>query len=511
MRTSSANKPKLRIFSLLKLFVVLVLCSGIVQAQPQSSQTDSESNLLFSFKKIYLEPPRDNVDGAFRDTFIQAYKDVFDQNPRFEITSDDQKADTFVKTKIEKKATGIECEISIVLMPSQETFSNEKITLPTQASGEELTVGAKKALKTALKRIPFYGTVTGREGDELTFDIGASNGLKAGDVVSIARIDRVKKHPLLKTILDVEMIPVGTAEIDVVEQTISFGHLRSEIMGEKIQRAHKVTAVEERVAERKQPSELPDGSFDAERGLVTGVQSRRPEIGFVGLGPYIGSLSNTLSQNNGAISTNGAGFHYAADLFGELWLTKNWFSAIEFRFGGSSFALTEEVTKAKSSSFSTTTTNFNLDFGYKHYLWNSTRGPNIYGTFGYGSFSWFTPTEAAWVMGPRSYSAFRLGMGGGFPLQSRHSGFNIGLNYGAFPTFEAKETKVTPDSSQLYSASVIAFNVSFYNYIFSNMALQMKLIFETYSVEYTGGANNFGLSTTSQKQIGILPALVYYF
>lgn len=511
MRTSSANKPKLKIISLIKLFVVLVLCSGYVQAQPQSSQTDSDPNVLFSFKKVYIETPRDNIDGAFSETFIQAYKDVFDQNPRFELTSDDRNADTFLKTKIEKKPSGIECEISIVFMPSQETFTNEKIMLPAQASGEELTVGAKKVLKTALKRIPFYGSVTGREGDELTFDIGAANGLKAGDIISLARVDRIKKHPLLKTILDVEMVPVGTAEVDVVEQTISFGHVRTEIMGEKIQRVHKVTAIESRNVERKPIGELPDGSFDAERGVVTGVQSRRPEIGYVGLGPQLGTFSNSVSQNGGAVSANGTAFHYGADLFGELWLTKNWFSNIEFKFGAASIALIDEVTKTKSSSFSTTTTNFGLDFGYRHYLWNSTRGPNVYGTFGYGSFAWFAPSNAQWVMGPRNYSTMRLGLGGGFPIQARKSGFNLGLIYGAFPSFEGKDTNVSPDSSQTYSVTVVNFNLAFYNYFLPNMAIQMRLVFDMNSVEYSGGVNNYGVCTTSQKQVGLVPSLMYFF
>src|SRR5262249_441131 len=124
----------------------------------------------------------------------------------------------------------------------------DHMTIQAGSNGQETGVAVKDLLKTALKRIPFYGTVTGRDGSELTFDIGSAHGLKKGDSIQISRVDQIKRHPLLKSIVDAQLVPVGTATIDQVEDTIAFGHVQNEIAGEAIRKWYKVTAIEARAA-----------------------------------------------------------------------------------------------------------------------------------------------------------------------------------------------------------------------------------------------------------------------
>src|SRR5262245_24938533 len=72
---------------------------------------DADPNQLMAFKKIYIHPVQDNLGGAFREPFEQAYKQVFDRNPRFELVNDANSADASIRTTVEKKTSGTDFEI----------------------------------------------------------------------------------------------------------------------------------------------------------------------------------------------------------------------------------------------------------------------------------------------------------------------------------------------------------------------------------------------------------------
>lgn len=509
-REASAARPTAPIEkNLLGFFFACLAALTPAQAAGQSKQIDP--NQILSFKRVFIDPPQDNADGTFRQTFEQAFRNVFERNPRFEIVSEESRADSIVKTRIEKKASGIECEVTLQLHPSGEVFTTEKTLLPAEASGEELKAGAKRSLKTTLKRIPFYGTVTGREGAQLTFDIGSGNGLKQGDVIQIARVDSVKKHPLLKSIVDVDLVPVGSAEVESVEGTIAFGKVSQELPGEKIQRLHKITAVEARESRKPRGFDFPEDGWDAEKDKVLVSEEARPEIGFIGLGPFLGFLSTASSQNNGVLNLTGSALNPSAKLFGELWLTKNWFADLGLGYGLASMTLENEKTMSKAASSSTSTRSFELDFGYRHYVWNSINGPHVFGKLGYGSFTWSTPVDSANLLGPRAYSGLRLGVGGGIPFRNRRSSVLMGLNIGLFNSYSESGWNLTPITTQDQTVTAVQFSLGFHNQLYSNMALRFSFVLDIYSVDFSGGPNAFGTSNTSQKQIGFLPALLYYF
>jgi len=122
----------------------------------------------------------------FRRLWRNRTKRFFDRNPRFELVSDAAKADTVVRTVLSKKTAGIDIDITLLLTGTGEVFTSEHDSVPASATGRDTGVKVKQLLKAALKRIPFYGTVTGRDGQELTFDIGASHGLRKNDVIQIS-------------------------------------------------------------------------------------------------------------------------------------------------------------------------------------------------------------------------------------------------------------------------------------------------------------------------------------
>ncbi len=495
---------------------LLLFTFGIVlAASPAFGDGNADPNYLLAFKKLYLEPVQDNVDGALQAPVEQSFKEIFDRNPRFELVADKAHADTLVRTVLEKKTTGIDINISLVLAATGELFTTEHDSVGPSASGRETGTKVKQLLKAALKRIPFYGSITGRDGKELTFDIGGAHGLRKHDVIQISRIDNIKRHPLLKSIVDVQLVPVGSAVVDTVEETISFGHIKSEITGESIQKLHKVTAIEARLQD---PVAAPTGEDSREqqgretrplsdappRGDADGQGDDRPHIGYVSLGVQIASFSSSSSQGGGT-PVSGGGFNPGARLGTEIWLTKRWFA--DMTLGASAVSYSQGLDGTTSAtpapSFSTSTRVFGIDFGYKYLPDGNLYGPHISAKLGYSSFSWSTPVSAPDLLSSKSYSGINLGVGGVLPLATYDWGLLMNVNVMLFPSLTEDTVKVVGTDG---SASGTTFFLGGYHYFNPKVAVRSGINVEIFSAnDSTAG------SSTSQKTFGLLTSVLYYF
>ena len=102
----------------------------------------------------------------------------------------------------------------------------------------------KGHLQTALTKlfaqIPFIGQVTGRDQGDVTVNLGAVTGIKRGDTLVIGTIDEVKRHPLLKQIVEWRVTNVGKIDIDSVDEQLAFGHVTDQEDGHEIARYQKV-------------------------------------------------------------------------------------------------------------------------------------------------------------------------------------------------------------------------------------------------------------------------------
>lgn len=465
---------------------------------------DMDPNQLLAFKKIYVEPVKDNVDGAFREPVAQSYKDVFDRNPRFELVDSPSAADSVIKTSLTKKTSGIDVEISLVAKESDEIFSTDKTTIPTEASGSETGDAVKQLLKTTLKRIPFYGTITGRDDKELTFDIGAAHGLHKGDLLQVSRVDNIKRHPLLKTIVDAQLVPVGTAAVDEVEETIAFGHVHNEIAGEKIQKMHKITAVEGRLSVPEKARSADDESSSVSE-KPTKQDEDGPSLGWFGLGVYLGSFSSSTSPGSGGTAGfSGSSFSPGVKAAGELWITKRWFADMTLGVTSFSYLQTDERVEVQSgrNEASASTRSFGFNFGYRYLPHGNLRGPQAFVKLGYYSYTFDVMSVAADLQSSKSYSGLNFGIGGSLPFIAETTGALLNFNLLMFPGLE-EGTYKTGESSD---ASGVNFFVGLYHFLNPNLAVRAGISFDVYSADFDEGR-----SSTSQRQVGFLPSLLYYF
>lgn len=500
MKRSSRNK----IFKPAYAFLICIFAAATALPVAFAS---SDPNQLLAFKRIYLEPVQDNVDGAFREPVLQSFKEVFDKNPRFELVESATDADSVIRTKLEKKTSGTDIEISLIVKPTDEVYSNDKSTIAADASGGETGDAVKALLKTVLKRIPFYGTVTGRDGSELTFDIGALHGLKKNDVIQVSRVDSIKRHPLLKSIVDVQLVPVGSAAIDEVEDTIAFGHVHDEIAGEKIQKLYKVTAIEGRLEEPAKPAPVQDsGSIFDPAPEGTEAADDRPQLGWVGLGLFLGEFSSSSSTRNGLDNFSGSSFAPGVKVSSEIWITKRWFADIAFGITSFDYTQTNQNSTAATSTnqtgSSSSTTSFGLNAGYRYLPSGNLYGPQAFAKIGYYSFSWDVPSNASLLQSSKSYSSLNLGIGGSLPVLSETTGVMLNFNVLLFPSLTEGGFKTGSNPS----ASGVNFFVGGYHHFTPHIAVRAGLQFDIYSADFDDGAG-----TTSQKSYGFVPSLLYYF
>jgi hypothetical protein len=559
-------------------------CLGLVSFA-QDSVNGINPNKFFSFKRIFIEKTKDNLDGVYEPIVEEAFEEVFRRNPRFEIVTQKKESDTILETTIEKRAQEILIEQKLLINVEgfdsksfdSKSASNEKggalfggdansatdiVTdsaaktlgavkgmsakgalgasgamgalgaanpttnaggvdrsksqknasavlfaensekIKTTSDSEEIKQTLKKSLKTLLKKIPFYATVTGRDGDVLTLDLGSINGLRRGDIVQISKVSSFTQHPLLKNIIDYRLDYVGSAKVQTVEESISFAQVVSESSDDKILNLYKVTGVEVTKEESKTENNKQD---EIRMKLV-------PEIGYVGGGVVLGTSSLSNAQNNGTTITSGSNLAYGFSLNSELWLTKNWFLDFDLLFGFSSLQMQNEITKAKSGNFSSSTTLFDVDLGYRHYVWGIQRGPSVFGRIGYGSYKFSAPSDTTMIMGGRKVNGIKLGVGGSLPVANRgYTHLFMTLDFAISPEFELTGADITKDPTQDISAALVKFSAGLRHNFYTNMALQVGFYFNSASVEYTGGAQKLGPSSSSSKIYGVMPMLLYYF
>lgn len=480
------------------------------------THADEDLNKVLSFKKIYLEPATDNMKGVFRKTAEQALREVFDKNPRFELVDTQGQADGKIQVALEKKTSGIVVKLSMVLEPGEERFSSLTSTIPIDVQETDIRSAIKDLLKGSLRKIPFYGTITGRDKQQVVLDIGSMHGIKEGDIVQVERVDGIKRHPLLKTILDVRMAPVGTIEIDQVEDTIAFGKITTEAPGEKIQPLHKIASIQSRPKKEKPVEHKVSSRFNPEQDSPD-----KPKNGFLDLGIVVNSFSS--SSSDGTYTYSGTAIAPGARLGAEIWLTKAWF--LDFNLQSSTMGYSHSAATTSSSSTTTTNTSstsyssstfsmagnvgYRFVFDSKLYQDRTSYGgsiysPQVYLKAGYASFNWNTAVNTTERLSPKSYSGLNFGIGGTLPLRALNYGLLVDVDFMLFPTLT--ETGYFTGADGTGSSSVVSAGIGGYYFLNNQVALRGKIIYDSYSTNFTDSG-----TSTQQKQLGFLPSILYYF
>jgi hypothetical protein len=522
--------------------LALQLIAGVagLAAMPHWAHATAELDRKYSLETIGTLRSWDNVDGLFAEYVASAYKEYFSHQSRFrlqdlskanELLSQSKlsyaksiedpeilgqlaralRTQSLIRTRIFKEGPRYRFTIDWLHSPQMDVLSTETFTLQEagaangslgEGSGTNNFSGLgdiKGALQAALTRmfakVPFIGQVTGRDNAEVTVNLGAISGLKKGDTLLIATLDDVKKHPLLKQIVEWRMTPTGKVEIDSVDDALGFGHVVQEEEGHEVGRYQKITKVVPK------PAPTPD-SANSEGVPQPNPLEEPPKLGFAMASLWTGGFSREFSSQGGAVGKSGGGFLFGARGEGEVWFNREFFADLQLGYGGFGYSQHDIATGVDTAAggVSGSAFTFKLDLGYTYLVTGDFFGPRAWVKAGYNVTSYTLPISADEATNPYSVKSVFLGLGGDLPVRDNY-GARLELEFGLFNS--GSETGGTSGSINSTHNATIFFG-GYYHYK-PRMLFQAGLEIQGTGSEFSSG------SSLSQRTITFMPSIQYYF
>ncbi len=501
------------------LSLSLAALSGVGSAVP--AYASPELDRQYSLHTVGFLKSWDNVDGLFSGYVADAYRDFFARQSRFvlqDLTNADAvlerskisyeklladheilgevaratRSESLVRTRIYKEGQRYRFVMDWLHSPRMDLMATESFQLDDLKGIEE---SLKNGILRMIRKVPFFGHVTGRDGGSVTVNIGATAGLRKGDVLVVATLDEVKRHPLLRTVVDWRMARTGRVEVETVEEGIAFCKVVEEEEGRQLGRFQKVVEIIPR-PEPKVAATSPQQ--EAERRL-----DEPPRFGWGSAALWVGSFSRQYSSLSATAGKSGSGLFMGTRAEGQLWLNREFFVEASVGYGFAGGYSQSDLTTGESSaagSVSASIFQFRGDFGYTYFVSDQLTGPKAWARAGYQATSYSLPRNDAERLGSSSFKGFLIGIGGDLPVRGGY-GAMISLDFGLLTS--ASESDFTLGA--LSGASSIAFAAG--GYYRPNQRMMLKVGFDILAQ----GADSAASATLTHRVVTFGPTLVYFF
>ncbi len=505
----------------------MVLGTSSLFARP--ALANPELDRRYALESIGVLRSWDNVDGLFGDYVSQAYKEYFAAQSRFvfiDFSKSDSAltgskipypkliedpevlgqvsrtfhAETVIRTKIYKEGPRYRFSLEWLQSPKMDLIASETFTLDQPDAGQSIGVDNLKAsVQAAMDRmvhkVPFLANVTGRDNTSITMNIGRASEIHKDDLVLIATLDEVKKHPLLKSIVDWRLTPTGRAVVDAVDEGIAFAKVSEEEPGRQVAKYQKVIQI---IPAVKKPSSsvIDDNVEEAERKRL-----EPPRLGWVAAGPWVGALSREFTSSS-TVGKQGSAVFFGAKAEGQLWLNKEWFAELALGYGfAPGYSQTDLTTNASTGGTSVTPSVFQsrLDFGYTYFTSGDLLGPKGWLKLGYQSMSYTFPFSASEQTVSNSFRGLFLGIGGDLPVRDGF-GAILNLDFGIITSGDESVTTLA-----VGSAKSVTFFLGGYYRLQPRMMIRAGFDITSQSADFVNGAS------LNQKVTSFAPSVVYFF
>ena len=502
--------------------------AAIALATPAVGFASAELDRKFSLETVAVLRAWDNVDGLFADYVTQSYKDYLNHQSRFvyidtskvdavlgtskipypQLIDDGKvlqqaakslKAETLNRTKNWKENQKYRFQSDWLVAPSMEILSSETFYLEQPAPGksfssDELKTKLQEALDHLIKKIPILGHVTGRDRDALTINLGRNSGLRRGDTLEIATLEEVKRHPLLRSIVDWRFEPTAKAKVENVDEALSFAKITEETTGRPAARFQKIVKIDHAPEESKVE-------------ILTGDQAKAqelnesPKLGYFEGTLLFGSLKRdyTVSGTNGR---SGSGLLFGAKGQVQLWMTREWFAELGLGAGTASYSQSDLATglPTAATSVSASFFQFKLDGGYTFFTTPDLFGPRGWVKAGLQTTSYRFPLSTSELTSGSGFTSFFIGIGGAMPIRDPY-GFALSLDFGVLNSASSDD----PSAPSVSGASSVDLYFGGYYRMDPRFTARVGLEILGQGADFSNGAN------FSQKVITFGPSLVYYF
>lgn len=495
------------------------------------ARASAELDHRYAIRTVGFLREWDNVDGIFSDSVTRAYRDYFSHQSRF-LLQDLSKADTLllgsripyskliddpdilaqvarvtrsqtlIRTRIRKESDTYHVSIAWIHEPDAALLASEKFDLPEPRDGNrigesELASRFKEALDKMVARIPWLGTVTGRDNRSVTIDIGSDTGLRAGDALVVGSIEAAKVHPLFKEIVGWKLVPTGRLRVDQVDSRMAFCHIDEEEPGRQVLPEQKVM----QVLRAETPDKVKGSSVGEGASTDVAPQDDEIRLGWLGFGLDSGQFSRTYSTQTAGQTRSGSAFMGGALVNGQIWLTPQWFAEGSLGYNGWHYG------SGSTQMASGGDIDVNVAGGYSYLLNGDILGPKVWGKVGFRSSSFDYIESSAALTTPINFQTWYLGMGTDLPIRDGYWAF-LNFDYGVFNS----ATESTNLSGSGQGGANIALTVGGYYRFTPHLTFKLTLDYDYQSEDYQSAPNATILNPTiSQTQISIVPAILYYF
>jgi hypothetical protein len=509
-----------------KLHFSLILIFSVASEGMASTLLDRQ----FMLETIGFIKPADNVDGIFDESIATSYRDYFSQHSRF-VLNDLSKGDalltrskipyhklindleilrqlarttrteSMIKTKVIKQQSKYQITLDWLHAPQMEQIATLQFDIEEPADGSPLTTRMiseviHTQLDALVAMLPFEGTVTGRDHRSVTMNIGYRSHIKPGDTLLIGTLDEVKRHPILKKIVDWKLTPTGKVRIQQTDEGMAFGEVISEEEEHPISQAQKVIKVTSEPISLTPPIESPAEANPSKKGNI--------QLGKIGISTLLGNSSWQLNVPTSSVANNGGGLALGAKASVDVWLTKDWFSNLElggafWNFSQKNTSSGELTSSSQGGGVSGSLNTFKFGLGYSYLITKDPQGPRGWATIGYKTHSFSLPSSTEEYTGNVSFKAVFLGVGAETPILGSWGAF-ADLN---FKLLGSVNQKIISNSSTGYSNFEFLLGGSYQ--LKPGLSLRAGLNFFVSGADFSNG------ESLRQKMITFTPSVLYYF
>jgi hypothetical protein len=504
----------------LKGIAVLIAIFSIATPRAVASP---ENDRVYQLESLGWLKSSDNLDDIFSEFLDQEYTKYFEGQSRFvvkklsgmkEILKQSDisyskliekpeilkkiaqkfRVESLIRTRVYKESESYRFVLEWVYAPKGDVLSQFEFRFMDPGKenglrGSELPTAIQNALDQLINKLPFIGQVTGVEGDNITVNLGRGQNIHKKEIFTIYTLQGLKRHPKLNTIEEWRWQPVGRAQVEQVEDSLSFAKVIESEPGQKVIRLQKVKEVLPAPPEPKKIVEKAD-----EKDL--------PRLGWVA--GNIGLAFYSREVGTGAVNSGrgGSGMGEMLEVEGLLWLNSRILTQLDISGALTKYNSTDLSTStANGNSYSGSATNFKLGVGYALFP-----AKTIFDTIGwvhagYKSTAYTLPSLLTDFTGSSSFGSFYIGIGGEVPykdLLTFQLGFDLGLLKSAKNVFPSTYGEPASSSDLMFNFGAV------YNWS-EQFKLRMTFKINSQSMDFAAG------ESISQKVLSVGPSILYYF
>jgi hypothetical protein len=449
----------------------------------------SQADKLLTVHKLGVLPVTDNVNGLYSRYVENKLTGLIKSGHRFSLveikdadarpTLDDYESnqelikrlgtkygvDGLLGARVSKQSGGVDMTVDLFLTADGKLIAQEQITGDPRFEVTDLENKTADLYGKVINKLPYKGLVLSRQGNRVTIDVGAKDGIREGTIVTVEQIIAIKRHPKFHFLLSSEREIMGKIKIAKVDETLSFGVVLQEKDKGVIGLDSKVTGLDfvtyaEPAANGVLPPAGPEPLNDPVSFGKNPREWKPPEqpgygkIGFtLGLGSFRDSItlldvpSNTQSSYSDNVTV-----YPQLKLSSEIWLTPHWYLGAGIQQGV--LSVTNPQSGSSPTKLGANTAHYNLQLGYKFLLQQEDFwGPQINFHMGFAKYSLSVDASTPLTFTSMSYSGLVGGIGGSIPINVERTYYlNVNLDRYLFPSLSE-----TPASSGGTSDNSVTF------------------------------------------------------